>query len=164
MKVARVLLFVFFGLSVTVAFAQRQLEPCAPISHLNNSLHIAWIDCKMSDVSGNKDEVVIIVNGTNGEINLKDYTISDESQLPFKIEPIGKNIECCMIEPHDIIRIHSGNSNKDASPVSGGRDLYWLNSDGTPRIEGVWNDDHDRAELKDKDSNVVDIYEYRNGP
>ncbi|MBI1729107.1 lamin tail domain-containing protein [Candidatus Acetothermia bacterium] len=160
MKIARVLLFVFFGLSVSVAFSAQQQsadKSCSPILTKHDSLHIAWIDCsnRPDPNIAVEDEILIIVNGSNQPMNLTGFEVKDANDHTFVFSDINTlNKYCCQIKSHDLLRIHSGPANKDIKEPESDHDLYWQNAE-------VWNNDHDRAVLVDKDGiTTVDIYEY----
>ena len=134
-------------------FAETGSRACSPNPREVGFLHIAWIDCR-----NNQDEVVIIVNGSGRDIDLTGYRITSAGGQEFLFQKTALNDNCCVIKAYDILRIHSGPKND--RPFDDPRDLYWLRKDGMPYRARVWNDDGDKAELIDKNGNVVDVYEY----
>lgn len=123
--------------------------------HQIEKLQIAFIECK-----DNADEVVIIVNGSKQPIDLFGYKITNSRGQPFVFERRGLNEGCCTINAYDVIRIHSGKLN--ANLFEDPRDLHWLNEDGRPRVDEVWNDNADMATLcnRDGERKILDTYEY----
>ena len=147
------LLLLLVPLLLTPKASAIAINTCSPEFRLIGALHIAWIDCQ-----NNQDEVVIIVNGTNEDIDLTGYRLISQGGQEFLFQKTALNDNCCIIKAYDILRIHSGPKND--RPFDDPRDLHWLTKKGEPRIKNVWNDEGDRAELIDKEGKIIDVYQY----
>ncbi|OGF55055.1 MAG: hypothetical protein A2Z21_04480 [Candidatus Fraserbacteria bacterium RBG_16_55_9] len=138
-----------------VLASAQPIDSCAPSTRLVDSLMIAWIDCY------NHDEVVVLLNGSNTDIDLTGYWLETRRGFKFFFQNSSWNPYCCVIKSHDLLRLHSAHGN--LQPFSGSRDLHWLTAYGEPSGQEIWTERGGVALLFSPEGEVVSHYEYGNG-
>jgi hypothetical protein len=90
-------------------------------------------------------ELVVLVNTGNSVRNIGGWTVRDLSNHNYRI-PDGFRLG-----PDRLVRIHTGKGTND------GNDLYWRSG------SYVWNNDADRATLRDRAGRIIDRCRYDDG-
>lgn len=151
MRALKLLISCLILAPILLASARPQ-DSCAPEMRLVDALMIAWVDCY------NQDEVVVILNGSNTAIDLRGYWLENRQGQKFFFQNTSWNPYCCVIEAHDILRVHSGLGN--LQPFTSSRDLHWLTLDGEPTREEMWGERGGVAMLFNAQGEKVSHYEY----
>jgi hypothetical protein len=154
MRALKFSVLLFFFVSFTLGLTAKAGIPCAPQAREYGPLHIEWIVCQ-----NDQAEMVIIANLNDASIDLTGYEITSQvAGQRFIFKPGTLNTQCCTIQAHDILRIHSGPGNSRI--FENPRDLHWLTQYDQLSLAPLWSYLADRAGFRDPSGRLVDSYQY----
>ncbi len=110
-------------------------------NQFNGTVTIEYVhyDAAGDDRYNLNDEYAVIENAGTATVNLKDWTLKDESGKTYPFPDV-------VLTPGQQITVHTGSGNNN------GTDLFW--GSGRP----IWNNDHDTAYLFNSNGELVDKY------